>query len=332
MSFCILRAKKLKSIGAVISSGRHTFREDETPNADPTRTPTNKLVGANSGKALVGALRELLPEKRRKDAVLAIEYLITASPEFFQDAQGGIATRSDFFNAALRFLHLKHGKKNIISAALHLDEKTPHLVAYAVPLNAAGKLCAKDFLGGRAKLTQLQSEFHDSVGKPFGLQRGVKGSRASHQAVKKFYANIQEQPQLQQLSVMDKLVGVFGFKTKASKLREEQELQLAAQATANGKRAVFDLRADQIRLSKNVQIERERSDSLASRMSEEQLAAQKLAHELHTAKTHALAQQQHARALYEQNQQLRSNIDRNARTTTMETTHVPSKSKPGMAQ
>ncbi|MGK3681365.1 hypothetical protein ACSLOD_28220, partial [Escherichia coli] len=32
----------------------------------------------------MGRVRELLPEKRRKDAVLAVEYVMTASPEWWK--------------------------------------------------------------------------------------------------------------------------------------------------------------------------------------------------------------------------------------------------------
>lgn len=34
----------------------------------------------------MGKLRALLPEKRRKDAVLAVEYVMTASPKWFTEA------------------------------------------------------------------------------------------------------------------------------------------------------------------------------------------------------------------------------------------------------
>lgn len=332
MSFCILRTKKLKGIGAVASSGRHTFREDVTPNADPARTPKNRIVGANSSASLLGALRSLLPEKRRKDAVLAIEYLITASPEFFQDEHGANATRSEFFNAGLRFLRLRHGEKNIISAALHLDEKTPHLVVYAVPLNADGKLCAKDFLGGRAKLTQLQSDFHDVVGKSFGLQRGVRGSRASHQDIKKFYSNMQDQPQLQPLSTLDKVAGIFGFKTKASKQREEQEIQMVAHAHANSRQAMLQVKAEQTWLSEKVAAERDRSDRLENRIAEEQSTAFKLAQELRSSKALADAERQQAIALYKQNQQLRTVNVQSDNSTNKELQHVDPKSKSGLAR
>ena len=56
------------------------LQERETPNADASRTPDNDHWAAKSTDEAMGRLRELLPEKRRKDAVLAVEYVLTASP------------------------------------------------------------------------------------------------------------------------------------------------------------------------------------------------------------------------------------------------------------
>ena len=41
MSYVIMRLKKLKTRASVASSGRHTFRERDTPNADKTLTCKN---------------------------------------------------------------------------------------------------------------------------------------------------------------------------------------------------------------------------------------------------------------------------------------------------
>lgn len=229
-------------------------------------------------------------------------------------------------------MRLRHGEKNIISAALHLDEKTPHLVVYAVPLNADGKLCAKDFLGGRAKLTQLQSDFHEVVGKSFGLQRGVRGSRASHQDIKKFYSNMQDQPQLPVLTTLDKIAGIFGFKTKAAKQREEQEIQMVAHSHANSRQAMLQVKAEQIWLANKVTSERDRSDRLENRIAEEQSTAFKLAQELRSSKALADAERQQAIALYKQNQQLRTLNVQSDNSTNKELQHVDPKSKSGLAR
>ncbi|ONN63627.1 hypothetical protein BTM36_26340, partial [Herbaspirillum sp. VT-16-41] len=53
--------------------GKHAFRERDTPNADASRTPDNEHMAATSTDAAMGKLRDRLPEKRRKDAVLCVE-------------------------------------------------------------------------------------------------------------------------------------------------------------------------------------------------------------------------------------------------------------------
>lgn len=188
----IIRTTKLKTFGNLAASGQHTFRERETPNADPARTPSNSTVGAKSAAELVDKVKARLPEKRRKDAVIAIEYLISASPEFFGGPEWfGKNHGSTYFKKAIEWLREKHGRENVVCANLQVDESTPHLVAYVVPMTAAGKLSAKEFLGGREKLTKMQTQFAAEVGAQFGLQRGIEGSKAKHTTIKRYYSDIQ---------------------------------------------------------------------------------------------------------------------------------------------
>ena len=63
------------------------------------------------------------------------------------------------------------------------------MIAYVVPL-VDRKLNAKKFLGGREKLSKMQTDFADNVGKSVGLVRGLEGSKAEHQTIKKYYANV----------------------------------------------------------------------------------------------------------------------------------------------
>lgn len=58
---------------------QHCYRRRETHNADQERTPDNQHLVAKSTDEAMGKLRDLLPEKRRK-AVLAVEYVMSASP------------------------------------------------------------------------------------------------------------------------------------------------------------------------------------------------------------------------------------------------------------
>ena len=85
----------------------------------------------------------------------------------------------------------KHGAENVISTTIHRDETTPHMAVYVVPIDSKGNLNAREFLGGRAKLSKMQTDFHDQV-KDLGLERGLEGSKAEHTTIKDFYAEIQK--------------------------------------------------------------------------------------------------------------------------------------------
>lgn len=196
MAFAILRAEKLKTMGNIGGSLAHNYRTIDTPNADSSQTPNNFHSLQNS-EAVKAAITERLPEKRRSDAVLCVEYMITASPEW----QGWSDDRqNEYFKQAVDWLEQRHGKHNVVATSIHRDETTPHLVAYVVPLDQeTGRLNAKKFLGGKAKLAEMQSSFSDHV-KNLGLERGIEGSKAKHTRIKEYYAKVNEPtPQIKQV-------------------------------------------------------------------------------------------------------------------------------------
>lgn len=189
MAFAIMRAKKLNGMGAVAASLQHCYRDRDTPNADAERTADNDHRAAQSTDEAMGKLRELLPEKRRKDAVLAVEYVMTASPEWWTQATS--EQQADFFDQAHKWLADKYGADRIVTATIHRDETSPHLSAFVVPLTADGRLSAKDFIGNRSKMTADQTSFAKAV-QHLGLERGIERSRATHTSIKQHYAAIEK--------------------------------------------------------------------------------------------------------------------------------------------
>lgn len=185
MSFAILRTAKLKSFGEIGGSLSHNYRDRPTLNANPQQTPNNEHSLKNA-ELVMSAIKDKLPEKRRKDAVLCVEYLITASPDW---VGWNKSDEQKYFDDAKKWLEDKHGRDNVIATTIHRDESTPHMIAYVVPL-VDGKLNAKKFLGGRQKLSDMQTDFAKSVGEPLGLVRGLEGSKAEHQTIKQYYSNI----------------------------------------------------------------------------------------------------------------------------------------------
>lgn len=200
-NYAILRTQKLKSAVAVHRSLKHAFREQDTPNADAQRTPDNSHIGASDTGEAMAAFRSRLPEKHRKDAVLAIEYLVTASPEAMQNK--GRGDQDDYFRDALKWLQDKHGAANVVYAGIHRDETTPHMYAYVVPL-VDGKLNCRHFLGGSKALTEMQTDFSTRVGMKHSLERGLEGSRARHTTIAQYYGRVNgKTPQTPNLNLPD---------------------------------------------------------------------------------------------------------------------------------
>jgi hypothetical protein len=183
--FAIMRCKKLSGMGSVAGALKHCYRERETPNADPERTPANEHAAATSTDEAMGRMRALLPEKRRRDAVLAVEYLMTASPEWWQEASR--KQQDEFFRRSRQWLADKYGADRVVTSTIHRDETSPHLSAFVVPLTRDGRLSAREFVGGRQQMRNDQTSFAAAVA-DLGLSRGIEGSKARHQTIREHYA------------------------------------------------------------------------------------------------------------------------------------------------
>jgi hypothetical protein len=187
MGYAILRTQKLKSPVAVHRSFKHAMREQDTPNADPAKTPDNTHFGAHSVAEALERFNARLPDKYRKDAVLCIEYLVTASPAAM--ASRSRSQQDAYLMDALEWLRARHGAENVVYAGIHRDEITPHLYAYVVPRDGERLNCRK-WLGGSKALSQMQTEFAQVVGQRHELERGIERSRARHVSIREFYSRI----------------------------------------------------------------------------------------------------------------------------------------------
>ena len=174
-------------MGEIGGSLSHTYRTRPTPNADENKLHLNKHIFETYNQCF-DALKNAIPEKRRSDAVLCIEHLITASPDW---SGWGTKKEEEFFKKSLEFLNKKYGKENVVACSIHRDETTPHLIVYVVPIDEKGGLNAKKWLGGRSKLSQTQTDFANEV-KNLGLERGLENSKARHKTIKQFYAEIEK--------------------------------------------------------------------------------------------------------------------------------------------
>ena len=217
-NFQILRVAKLTTAGAIGGAAEHAFRERDTPNADAAVTPFNKIEGASSSEAVKLAIDKRIAEldEVQPQSVRCVEYLITTSPE----AMKGMCVGEDevFFDTALDWVKRRHGAENVVASIVHRDETTPHMTVFVVPVvqreahtrkrsvstpgsgrevrefavPAKSVLSAAHYFDGRKKLADMQTDFHEKVGKLFLLDRGVHRAsgdeRESHTSVKGWYA------------------------------------------------------------------------------------------------------------------------------------------------
>ena len=185
-SFAILRVAKVKAMANMSASLQHTFRERETPNADSERFQDNTiLLGADNSAGVIEAWRDRAPEKVRSNAVHGLEYFVGGSP-----ARLNAMSREEqdaYFEDALDWIKQERGAENVLSAVIHRDETTPHMSVMTIPLDEKERLNARAIVGNRGKLSQMQTDFAKQVSERHGLSRGVKGSTARHERVKRVY-------------------------------------------------------------------------------------------------------------------------------------------------
>ena len=205
----IIRINKLKQ-NNLGGSGSHTSRQRDTPNADLSQKNIRIIGDSDSHKNLNQLVLDTIsqhPQKRkiRSDAVYCVELLLTASPQYFRPdnpTNGGYYQQDRleaWTDASKQWLQKKYGNitignlqsERIVRAELHLDEMTPHIHAYFVPLDENGQLRCRHFFNGREKMQKFQDSYYEAV-KHLGFDRGLKGSMAKHEDIKDFYRIVEE--------------------------------------------------------------------------------------------------------------------------------------------
>lgn len=184
-SYAIMRIEKRTDIGAVRRCADHHLRAADTPNADPNGTIT-VLAGSSDARDVTALIRDSTkPLMRRKDAIRCMDVFCGASPQFFEN--GGSIRQ--FEAIALKWAANTFGADNIALAVTHQDELTPHVQLLVIPIAPDGRLAASHWLDGPKKLEALQDDFAVAMA-PLGLERGIKGSKARHEDVKRWYADL----------------------------------------------------------------------------------------------------------------------------------------------
>ena len=174
--YAILRFAKYKGpeIGHIESHNERTKEKyASNPDVDTARSHLNFHLVTPQRKYRAEAEKQIAEAgcRTRSDSVRVVEALVTASPEFFKGKKKGEIKA--YFQEALDFIRKHQDPKTIISAVVHMDEKTPHMHLCFVPLTADKRLSAKEIVGNKKKLTQWQDRFWEHMVKKYpDLERG----------------------------------------------------------------------------------------------------------------------------------------------------------------
>ena len=86
------------------------------------------------------------------------------------------------------------GDENVVSVVSHHDEGPKgavHIHAMVIPM-VNGRLCAKELVSGKAKLSAMQTSYANDM-KQFGLERGIQGTSMKHTDISKWYGAVEKE-------------------------------------------------------------------------------------------------------------------------------------------
>lgn len=218
MSYTVLHLEKAKGNDSGMSA--HIERTIHPKNADASRTHLNKeMIAYPEGiKNRTSSIQYRLDNANLKrkigtNQVRAIRIMLSGTHETMKEIEKN-KQLDNWCKDNLDWIKETFGEENLVSAVLHMDEKTPHLHATIVPIvtgerrkakkdsnpliykkknSNANRLCADDIMA-RNKLKHYQNTYAAAMAK-YGLRRGIEGSEAKHISTSEYYRNLHEQNQ-----------------------------------------------------------------------------------------------------------------------------------------
>ena len=215
MSYTVLHLEKAKGNDSGMSA--HIERTIHPKNADASRSYLNKeMIAYPDGiKNRTSAIQHRLDNAKLKrkigtNQVRAIRIMLSGTHETMKTIEKN-RQLDHWCDDNLKWLKETFGEENLVSAVLHMDEKTPHIHATIVPIVTGerrkandsqtykkknlnnNRLCADDIMA-RNKLKHCQNTYATAMAK-YGLRRGIEGSEAKHISTAEYYRNLHLQNQ-----------------------------------------------------------------------------------------------------------------------------------------
>lgn len=234
MGYGICRVQKVKA-AAVGSMQYHNDRlpgEHSNPNIDHSKRGDNaEFIKHGSYRAEVNDRIERFRKsdrKVRKDAVVLVEGVMTASPEFFEGKSRDEVMA--FFRDGFDFVKSEVGEGNMVHFTVHMDESTPHAHFGFTPIKD-GTLSWKNYFDGRDALRGWQDRFFEKVSKPWGLERGEKDTGRTHKDAAQMRRDAERE-----IKELDK--------RKECLRQEVEEMEAATPSLSEGVRTLWKARSD----------------------------------------------------------------------------------------
>lgn len=203
--FAIMHIEKYKTMSSMTKSYNHDYRRITVGAMSPGEISDNfknvqldkiyldrELIDTYDGRDYSEVWRERFSgmdyyktNTLRKDAVRGLEIMLTMSHEMV-----GKVDVNEWASANVTWLQQTFGIDNVESAMLHLDEATPHIHCFVLPIKK-GRFCCKEILGNKTVMRQRQDSYAKAM-EPFGLERGIAGNHARHEDIKHLHGKINE--------------------------------------------------------------------------------------------------------------------------------------------
>lgn len=199
MGYSFIHIEKIHSVGQLRAAYKHNYRVTEVTNASKELGALNEELVSLSGKTYAEVFEEKIKSleyyqnhKYRSDAVRALEIMVSFSSSSRNeiDLEKWKQDNVDWLRRRFNRNPEKYGD-NLISVMYHADEAgNVHCHAIVIPINEYGRLSAKSFIDGPKTMRDIQNDYGDFMKARHNLERGMEGSVADHDDIKKFYSEL----------------------------------------------------------------------------------------------------------------------------------------------
>lgn len=190
--FAVIHAQKGPASGGS-RLGAHIDRKFIPENANPDLVHLNEhyIKSDNTMNRDIKDRIEKVGCKVRSNSVKSVNIILSGSHERMKEIEKDPELLKNWVKDNAQFVKNRYGVDNVMRFSLHRDERTPHIHCVITPITKDGRLSAREIVGNKKDLQQLQDDYAEAM-KKYSLHRGLKGSKAKHYEVSEYYARIKD--------------------------------------------------------------------------------------------------------------------------------------------